>query len=592
MGKINLKKKRDKLTKNEYERQRINTTIRSDLIELLDNEIQEFRDLDWSIKSKTWGTVNDIKYILTNYVVECYYGNLHKHKDDEGCVSIPYQELGNKLGQRKKKGNVGYKKIMDICFNDLGGIKMGDRRLGGSTRKYKLKPEIKILCDKVYIHGKKIHSIPDRSGNKIRDIRKYSVNRITGGEIIRTTDPRKYPFDVVVQLNKENLYLQRIMWETIYEHKSKAPGALSSPNNLDYWLNVLKRLDVDYDRLTLKKIDDIYLECSELDQKTSIDIIGKGRILQPYNEKPSGRLYGDGKLNLQNMRKVIRYIVMGGCGYYEYDLENAHYNIVYQYNKMIGGLPLDNIGKYIRNTEGTRESLSKEIGVDVGLIKLILIEIIYGSTIENQKWTDYETRKITINTIMKECIGYTNTRNESLELWRHVSNNKTIKELWTDVGLFYNHLRKSWKTLNTGLKQKLYNPVGKPIYLNIEKPETKRGYGLKSRGKLQSHFIQGIESGLLLFVIEEEQKSFILPHHDGWVSRINWDTNRLEDIIYRKSIKMMNSYDGIDGGFRIKIKKRALEDLIPKNIQLEQVVGVDWNKNIFPKRIENIGVGV
>ncbi len=47
MGKIDGKKKRDKLTKNEYERQRINTTIRSDLIELLDNEIQEFRDLDW-----------------------------------------------------------------------------------------------------------------------------------------------------------------------------------------------------------------------------------------------------------------------------------------------------------------------------------------------------------------------------------------------------------------------------------------------------------------------------------------------------------------------------------------------------------------
>ena len=73
MGKIDGKKKRDKLTKNEYERQRINTTIRSDLIELLDNEIQEFRDLDWSVRSKTWGTINDIKYILTNYVVECYY---------------------------------------------------------------------------------------------------------------------------------------------------------------------------------------------------------------------------------------------------------------------------------------------------------------------------------------------------------------------------------------------------------------------------------------------------------------------------------------------------------------------------------------
>ena len=589
MGKIDGKKKRDKLTKNEYERQRINTTIRSDLIELLDNEIQEFRDLDWSVRSKTWGTINDIKYILTNYVVECYYGNLQSHKDDDDCVSIPYQELENKLGQRKKKGSVGYKRVMGICFDDLGGVRVGDGRYGGSTRKYKLKPEIKILCDKVYIHGKKIHSIPDRSGNKIRDIRKYSVNKITEGEIIRTTDPRKYPFDVVVQLNKENIYLQRIMWETIFKYKS---GTAHELYKINYWLDVLKSLGVDYDELSLKKIDDIHLDCLELDQKTSIDIIGQGRILQPYNEKPSGRLYGDGKLNLQNMRKIIRYIVMGGCGYYEYDLENAHYNIVYQYNKMIGGSPLDNIGKYVRNTKETREKISGDIGVDVGLIKLILIEIIYGSTIDTPKWTDRETKKIKVSAIMNECIKYTNTQNESIDLWNDITNNDTIRNLWIDVDKFYSHLRKGWKTKYTGLKERLYNPVGKPIHLNIEKPRTKKGYGLKSRGKLQSHFIQGIESGLLLFVIEEEQRSFILPHHDGWVSRINWDTDRLEDIIYRKSINMMNSYDGIDGGFRIKIKKKELKDLIPKNSQLDQMVGVDWNKNIFPKRTQKIGIVV
>ncbi len=55
---------------------------------------------------------------------------------------------------------------------------------------------------------------------------------------------------------------------------------------------------------------------------------------------------------------------------------------------------------------------------------------------------------------------------------------------------------------------------------------------------------------------------------------------------------MMNSYDGIDGGFRIKIKKKELKDLIPKNSQLDQMVGVDWNKNIFPKRTQKIGTVV
>ena len=73
--------------------------------------------------------------------------------------------------------------------------------------------------------------------------------------------------------------------------------------------------------------------------------------------------------------------------------------------------------------------------------------------------------------------------------------------------------------------------------------------------------MQGIEAALLLFVIEEEADMFIMPHHDGWVSRIDWDTDTIQQIIKVKSLRMMNDYNNTDASFDIQITKKKLNDI-------------------------------
>jgi len=71
----------------------------------------------------------------------------------------------------------------------------------------------------------------------------------------------------------------------------------------------------------------------------------------------------------------------------------------------------------------------------------------------------------------------------------------------------------------------------------------------------------GIEASILVFIMEEEQKSFIMPQHDGWVSLVDWNTKTLEKIIKAKSTKMMMEYAGIGKSINVSIKKKKMNDI-------------------------------
>ena len=101
----------------------------------------------------------------------------------------------------------------------------------------------------------------------------------------------------------------------------------------------------------------------------------------------------------------------------------------------------------------------------------------------------------------------------------------------------------------------------------------------KSCGKLLSHLLQGIESVVLGYIIlEEGEKSFVMPHHDGWVSRKNWDTDTLEQIIKAHTTKVMNDYSQILYGFDLKIKK----------LKLNNPIMGDWTDKLVKKGIDGI----
>ena len=75
--------------------------------------------------------------------------------------------------------------------------------------------------------------------------------------------------------------------------------------------------------------------------------------------------------------------------------------------------------------------------------------------------------------------------------------------------------------------------------------------------------------------MNEERESFIMPHHDGWVSRMNWDTDKLEQLISQETRKMLLDYNNLKGAFDIKISKFELSDVI---------VG-DWYDKILKKGV-------
>jgi|TARA_Y100000034_G_scaffold59249_2_gene72106 hypothetical protein len=564
-----MKKKRKKIDYSALARKkRINTNITDELVNELNNNIPSFSEIRWVVRSKRYtDSITHIKYELAVFITDAYYGHIREHNKDKRYITLYYLDLKKKLGR-------DYRKVILTCFDLIGGVKISSPfRKDGSTFKYKLKDDVLDVCNKVFSGEYKKHGLIGRDGTKVNELPSYVVSNINAdGELSKKVDNKPHNWKNVVQLNENNVVLMTRMWADLYRYKT---GRIKKKKDIEKWLDVLDLLKEDINDLTETKLRTYHKYSVELAGKTTIDIVGMGSFLQLYTEKDSGRLYGDGWLNLQTLPKLMRYIAMGGMDYYEYDMENAHYNILYQYNKMLKGPVLRNIKEYIKDTDGTRDKISRDVGVDVECVKKVLIPIIYGASMKRS----WNTRGGVQNdsAILEKCLSYTDgDRTEAMELWNKFKRNSMVFGLTEDIKKSYKHIKKSWITTNRG--KRLKNVRYKTI--NIYERNDKTGeMDEKSCGKLLSHLLQGIESVVLGYIIlEEGEKSFVMPHHDGWVSRKNWDTDTLEQIIKAHTTKVMNDYSQILYGFDLKIKK----------LKLNNPIMGDWTDKLVKKGIDGI----
>ena len=564
-----MKKKKNK--KVDYSslanRRRINTNITDDLVNELNNNIASFSEIRWVVRSKRFSdSITHIKYELAVFITDAYYGHIREHINDKRYITLYYLDLKKKLGRDYRKGIL-------TCFDLIGGVKISTPyKKDGSTFKYKLKDDVMKVCDKVFSGEYKLHGLIGRDGSKVNDLPSYVVSNINAdGELSKKVDNKPHNWDNVVQLNENNVVLMTRMWADLYRYKT---GRIKKKQDVDKWLDVLKVLRQDIKELTESKLRRLHKSSVELAGKTTIDIIGMGSILQLYTEKDSGRLYGDGYLNLQTLPKEMRYIAMGGLEYYEYDIENAHYNILYQYNKMVKGPVLNKIKEYITDTNGVREQISNEIGVRIELVKKVLIPIIYGATMD-KSWRVIDGVH-SDSAIYEKCMEYTDgDSTEAQELWNRFKGNDMVVGLTNDVKRAYKHIKKSWITTTKG--KRLKNVRNKTI--NIYEVDDRTGkVKEKSCGKLLSHLLQGIESVVVLYIISEDNQSFVMPHHDGWVSKKNWDTDTIEKIIKAQTTRVMNDYSPILYGFDLKIKK----------IKLNNPILGDWTETLVKKGIDGV----
>ena len=172
----------------------------------------------------------------------------------------------------------------------------------------------------------------------------------------------------------------------------------------------------------------------------------------------------------------------------------------------------------------------------------MFIEVFYGIKIDSKsKVLD----GVNTNTDIYNAIHKQTKQHKTTELlFRKLQNNKYVQGIWKDVDDAYRWIRKSWKVRYKGSdKERMINMRNKSTYTKELNSFGK--YQYKSKGRLLSHFLQGIEAKILLEIMVEEGNGFVLALHDGWVSRINWDVKELEQKISQWTRKHLLEYNGI-----------------------------------------------
>ena len=366
MKRLRAKKRRtytEAEKKNQIERLYISTNIREELLKALNSKIRGFRDIRWNVKSKKYRTIKDVKYNLLHIILNEYYGHVKKHKSDNKYSTYASVKLRETLGAESDK-------LMNLVFDKkhpANGVNLIQDK---QTLKYRLKKDVIDICDAVMLGEYKLHARIGRDGKNLVTIPEYVVRNVINGGVVKKTTAVKYHFDNVVQLNEDNMLIMVKMFAELYRSRMG-----NKKIDVSHWDTILKSVGFDWNNYSLKQIEDRRTKAIELLNKASVDILGEGRILQVYTEKESGRLFADEWLNIQNIPKEMRYIAMGGVGYYEYDIENAHYNFLYQLNTMFRGSPLDGIGAYIKDTYGIRNSIVDDTGLPYRLVKKILLPL-------------------------------------------------------------------------------------------------------------------------------------------------------------------------------------------------------------------------
>lgn len=541
-----IKKKKGVSKKKLLSQQRIEYNIQDVLLDKLDNEIRSFRDIRWIVNSRKYNNYKEVKYTLLKYITEVYFRHTKTHNQNKEAHTFWYKTLREDLGN-------DYMKYMEIVFDVMKGHR------GGSTSQYKLKDKVIEICDEVYYSDIKNRGLIGRDGKRVVRVPSIPVRKYKEGEITKLAKRRhKKQFDTKVKLNEDNVWVISKLFKDVLDNR------LYKTKKIDKWVDIMNNINIDVRNLSTEKLLLLNKKSLELWVRINLDIVGEGYFQQLYTEKDSGRLYGEGWLNLQTLEKEIRYMVMGGLGYYEYDMDNAHYNILYQYNRLTGGVALDTMKHYINNTETIRDDLSKEFGIEKKLMKRVLLAYIYGHKlkIDGGKY-DTEKGKWVDTRLLGKIIEYCgDNRDDGIYIGKSISQNKFIKELYKEIDLSYKHMKTNWITKYSGDKERLVNPFQNEIMMKSQN-KNKNKYITKSKGQLLSHMLQGIEAMILDIVISESgEGNFIMAHHDGWVSKTNHNTNRLEKTIRVITDRIMNNYNGIDGGFSIGITKIKLNNPI------------------------------
>jgi len=524
--------------------------IRKELDTRLSEEISAYKNIQWTISSKKYRDVTEPKYELCLLVIQTMRGMAKKHKSDDKYVSFSSIMLRKKLG-------VDYIKVIDTCFSKKkagGGYDMKKDRV---TYKYKLKDIVVDICKDVYADNKVVSKHIGRGGVDItkNTIPSYTVTGSKQGKEIYEYKKKKQ-IRSLVTLNDSNIRILLSVYADLYKKyiQGEKVNVLDGEKLLkEYGWDIKTERNKNQQRFH-NILEERLEKIKAIVDMTHDTQIGIGNIVQLYKQVDSGRYYLHGDTNLQTIPKEMRKIVMGGMGYYDYDIENCHYVLLEQLNNMYDGDTLTHVKKYINNTDAFRRQISKELGLSLGLSKKILLMIVYGGGLSVKHRYNKESGKNTDSAIISDLKAFYNDDDVLVEeAFDNIQNNETIMGIYNDV--------KSARDLILGDKDYYIGYRGDDYFKNHINRRTllRNGKEKKSKGSLLSHILQGIES-YILDIATEEDEGVIMWQHDGWVSKNNVDVDTVSSVINRK-LQYHFEKMGYNGIMKISVTKEELTDI-------------------------------
>jgi hypothetical protein len=237
-----------------------------------------------------------------------------------------------------------------------------------------------------------------------------------------------------------------------------------------------------------------------------------GAIPVSYEQVATGRVF-DVHWHLQSTPREV--LSAGLEGLWDYDIENAHYSIAYQWARKLG-IEAGVIKDYLDHKREVRQALSNECRIGLNNVKECLIGLLYGAVLH----TDPRYSRIA------ELVGSQSAR----LLARH----PFVKALVEDIRRIRGPIVASMAK-HAG---RVGNAAG--IYVTPQ-----------SESKSLCHALQGVEVCALQAVVRAHGPDIVLLMHDGWVSKVPLNSQDLEQRIVHLT------------GFELKVEATQLPKYRP-----------------------------
>jgi hypothetical protein len=251
---------------------------------------------------------------------------------------------------------------------------------------------------------------------------------------------------------------------------------------------LLKDLSLLNIRAQLSELEDLLIILRE---------VGVWRVPIVYEECGTGRYFAS---ILQGFHKEVRFSALKG--YYAYDIEAAHQNILVQImDKANISFPeLGVIREYVENKKGTRSNLAKELNITVAMVKSILQVLTYGSRLSESK-----------EEALYGCC------NQDIDIVKRVKNHSWIQSYRKAFDIAFNKY--------IGNKKKVVNAVG-----------IQMKYSKDTKAQKMAHILQGHERQVLDAIIDKSEfGDIVLLLHDCVVFKGRVDPTDITRVVKKET---------------------------------------------------------